>query len=58
MNTIQTALSVCTDGRFLFWGLGGIMPKNIIICCDGTGNEYKYPFTNVLKLYTMEIGDT
>lgn len=29
------------------------MPKNIIICCDGTGNEYKYPFTNVLKLYTM-----
>jgi uncharacterized protein (DUF2235 family) len=29
------------------------MVKNIIICCDGTGNEYQQPFTNVLKLYTM-----
>ena len=29
------------------------MGKNIIICCDGTGNEFKDPFTNVLKLYTM-----
>lgn len=29
------------------------MAKNIIICCDGTGNEYKEPFTNVLKLYSM-----
>ncbi|WP_035056117.1 DUF2235 domain-containing protein [Desulfuromonas sp. TF] len=29
------------------------MAKNIVICCDGTGNEYKEPSTNVLKLYTM-----
>jgi uncharacterized protein (DUF2235 family) len=29
------------------------MAKKIIICCDGTGNEYQQQFTNVLKLYTM-----
>ncbi len=29
------------------------MAKNIVICCDGTGNEYKPPFSNVLKLYTV-----
>ena len=27
------------------------MPKNIIICCDGTGNEYGQHNTNVVKLY-------
>ena len=27
-------------------------PKNIIICCDGTGNEFGYSNSNVLKLYT------
>lgn len=29
------------------------MAKNIIICCDGTNNEYKVPFTNVLKLHNL-----
>lgn len=27
------------------------MEKNIIICCDGTGNEYGHNNTNVVKLY-------
>ena len=27
-------------------------PKNIIICCDGTGNEFCDCNSNVLKLYT------
>ena len=25
--------------------------KNIVICCDGTGNEYGPNNTNVVKLY-------
>lgn len=27
------------------------MPKNIVICCDGTGNEIDANLSNVLKLY-------
>jgi uncharacterized protein (DUF2235 family) len=27
------------------------MPKNIVICCDGTGNEYGAANSNVVKLY-------
>jgi uncharacterized protein (DUF2235 family) len=27
------------------------MSKNIVICCDGTGNEYGYANSNVVKLY-------
>ncbi len=27
------------------------MPKNIVICCDGTGNEYGWANSNVVKLY-------
>jgi uncharacterized protein (DUF2235 family) len=31
------------------------MPKNIVICCDGTANEFTAHNTNVLKLfYTLE----
>ena len=36
------------------------MPKNIVICCDGTGNDFKNPDTdsNVVKLYnTLKICD-
>ena len=29
------------------------MPKNIVICCDGTGNEIKEELSNVLKLYQL-----
>ena len=35
------------------------MPKNIVICCDGTGNDFRQPATdsNVVKLYnTLVIG--
>lgn len=35
------------------------MPKNIVLCCDGTGNDFKQPATdsNVVKLYnTLAIG--
>jgi uncharacterized protein (DUF2235 family) len=29
------------------------MPKNIVICCDGTGNEIGNTLSNVLKLYRI-----
>ena len=29
------------------------MPKNIVICCDGTGNEIEEAQSNVLKLYRI-----
>ena len=32
--------------------------KNIVICCDGTGNEYGPNNTNVVKLYQSVIRDT
>jgi uncharacterized protein (DUF2235 family) len=27
------------------------MPKNIVVCCDGTGNQYGAANSNVVKLY-------
>ena len=33
------------------------MPKNIVVCCDGTANEFAADRTNVVKLYyTLEQG--
>jgi uncharacterized protein (DUF2235 family) len=37
--------------RLLKFGDGLKMPKNIVICCDGTGNEYGDENSNVVKLY-------
>ncbi len=34
------------------------MGKNIIICCDGTGNEYGKNNTNVVNMYTPIIRNT
>jgi len=28
------------------------MPKNIVVCCDGTANEFAANNTNVIKLYS------
>ena len=33
------------------------MPKNIVICCDGTGNEFSDHNSNVVKLYGTLIID-
>ncbi len=33
------------------------MPKNIVVCCDGTGNEYGDHNSNVVKLYSTLIVD-
>src|SRR6266404_2488794 len=33
------------------------MPKNIVICCDGTGNEFGDQNSNVVKLYGCLIVD-
>jgi uncharacterized protein (DUF2235 family) len=33
------------------------MPKNIVICCDGTGNEFGDHNSNVIKLYSALIVD-
>lgn len=29
------------------------MSKNIVICCDGTGNQINWKLSNVLKLYRV-----
>jgi uncharacterized protein (DUF2235 family) len=29
------------------------MPKNIVICCDGTGNQIESRLSNVLKLFRV-----
>jgi uncharacterized protein (DUF2235 family) len=29
------------------------MPKNIVICCHGTANEFAKNHTNVVKLYSV-----
>ncbi len=34
-------------------GNGGEVAKNIVICCDGTGNEIGTTISNVLKLYRV-----
>ena len=31
------------------------MSKNIVICCDGTGNEFEKNNSNVVKLYSVLI---
>jgi len=33
------------------------MPKNIVICCDGTGNEFGDRNSNVIKLYSALVRD-
>ena len=33
------------------------MPRNIVVCCDGTGNEYGRHNTNVVKLYEALVRD-
>jgi uncharacterized protein (DUF2235 family) len=33
------------------------MPKNIVICCDGTGNQVEGNLSNVLKLFQIVIRD-
>ncbi len=34
------------------------MPKNIVLCCDGTANEFAQDRTNVIKLYSTLVHDT
>ena len=34
------------------------MPKNIVLCCDGTANEFARHRTNVIKLYATLVHDT
>lgn len=33
------------------------MPKNIVICCDGTGNEFGDKNSSVVKLYSVLVQD-
>jgi uncharacterized protein (DUF2235 family) len=33
------------------------MPKNIVLCCDGTANEFAKNNTNVVKLYSTLVHD-
>jgi uncharacterized protein (DUF2235 family) len=34
------------------------MSKNIVVCCDGTANEFAQNRTNVIKLYSVLLHDT
>lgn len=34
------------------------MPKNIVLCCDGTANEFARDRTNVVKLYSTLVHDS
>ena len=34
-------------------GGGGDLVKNIIVCCDGTGNEFESNVTNVVETYAL-----
>jgi uncharacterized protein (DUF2235 family) len=34
------------------------MAKNIVVCCDGTANEFAKDRTNVIKLYSTLVHDT
>jgi uncharacterized protein (DUF2235 family) len=34
------------------------MPKNIVLCCDGTANEFAKNRTNVIKLYSTLVQDS
>ena len=40
-----------------FAGTRSPMPKNIVVCCDGTSNEFDGARTNVVKLYQMLVHD-
>jgi uncharacterized protein (DUF2235 family) len=42
------------SGRGTFLG----MSKNIVVCCDGTANEFAHDRTNVIKLYSALVQDT
>src|SRR3954452_3879948 len=33
------------------------MPKNIVVCCDGTANEFARNNTNVIKLFSTLVND-
>jgi uncharacterized protein (DUF2235 family) len=33
------------------------MPKNVVVCCDGTANEFKRDRTNVIKLFQALVKD-
>ena len=34
------------------------MSKNIVVCCDGTANEFAHDRTNVIKFYSVLVQDT
>ncbi|HZM93672.1 MAG TPA: hypothetical protein VFB92_09635 [Vicinamibacterales bacterium] len=32
-------------------------PKNIVICCDGPGNDYSATESNILRLFRFALKD-
>src|SRR5690349_21439877 len=34
------------------------MPKNVVLCCDGTANEFAQDRTNVVKLFSALVQDS
>jgi uncharacterized protein (DUF2235 family) len=33
------------------------MPKNVVVCCDGTANEFARDITNVVRLFSTVVHD-
>jgi uncharacterized protein (DUF2235 family) len=33
------------------------MPRNLVVCCDGTANEFARHHTNILKLFSTLVQD-
>lgn len=51
--------SVTTDIPIISTDISeGYMPKNLVVCCDGTNNEIAGDATNVLRLYRMLVRDS
>jgi uncharacterized protein (DUF2235 family) len=46
-----------TGSDILAAGEGALMPKNIVICCDGTSHEFGDKNSNVVKLYSVLAQD-
>ena len=46
-NSYYARLSMVQEGS------RGVWAKNIVICCDGTGNEIESKLSNVLKLFRI-----
>src|ERR1700721_1837959 len=58
MSTIVSALRSPALRKSPHMEQDSAMPKNIVVCCDGTGNEFAEQKSNVIKLYKTLVCDS